>query len=207
MFSKCNYQPKGKYPYKDVKAHFTKCHVSLAVDAAGQSTRGSLGECNSVGQLTTSVAAKATSRLAETPSQAANEARAKGKTSTTPTSRSPSYAAVTASPSTRSTTSSTTARSKTVAKSAAPTTTTREARRFGEAAATRNSPRTATVNKPCVVSVEIVKLPIKSISKTGVQNATKPARAPSHTPQRTSPEAGGFTTIRRENKMRRGSTE
>ncbi|KYN21900.1 hypothetical protein ALC57_05718, partial [Trachymyrmex cornetzi] len=126
----------------------------------------------------------------------ANEARAKGKTSTTPTSRSPSYAAVTASPSTRSTTSSTTARSKTVAKSAAPTTTTREARRFGEAAATRNSPRTATVNKPCVVSVEIVKLPIKSISKTGVQNATKPARAPSHTPQRTSPEAGGFTTIR-----------
>ncbi|KYN18414.1 hypothetical protein ALC57_09289 [Trachymyrmex cornetzi] len=64
--SKCNYKPKEKYPYKDIKAHFTKCHVSLAVDAAGQSTRGSLGECNSVGQLTTSGAAKATSRLAET---------------------------------------------------------------------------------------------------------------------------------------------
>ncbi|KYN27974.1 hypothetical protein ALC57_02610, partial [Trachymyrmex cornetzi] len=39
--SECNYKPKGKYPYKDVKAHFTKCHVSLAVDAAGPSTRGS----------------------------------------------------------------------------------------------------------------------------------------------------------------------
>ncbi|KYN14521.1 hypothetical protein ALC57_13275, partial [Trachymyrmex cornetzi] len=130
--SKCNYKSKGKYPlyYKDVKAHFIKCHVSLAVVAAGPSTRGSL---------------------------------------------------VTAGPSTRSTTSSTTVRSKTVAKSAAPTTTTREARRSGEAATTRKSPRSATVSKPRVVSVEIVKLP----------NAAKPARAPSHPPQRTSPEAGG----------------
>ncbi|KYN11467.1 hypothetical protein ALC57_16386, partial [Trachymyrmex cornetzi] len=33
---------KGKYPYKNIKAHYTKCHVSPAVDAAGPSTRGSL---------------------------------------------------------------------------------------------------------------------------------------------------------------------
>ncbi|XP_018358522.1 PREDICTED: uncharacterized protein LOC108758207, partial [Trachymyrmex cornetzi] len=191
--------------------------TSLPASAAGQSTRGSLGECNSVGKLRTSGAAKATSRLAETvegpdkrraatsgsrrltlpftaapsPSQAANEARAQGRTSTTPTSRSPSYAAVTAGPSTRSTTFSTTARSKTVAKTAAPTTTTREARRSGEAAAMRKSPRTATVSKPRVMSVKIMKLPVKSISKTGVQNAAKLARAPSQPPQRTSPVAGG----------------
>ncbi|KYN27567.1 hypothetical protein ALC57_03026, partial [Trachymyrmex cornetzi] len=207
--SKCNYKSKG-----------TKCHMSLAVDAAGQSTRGSLGECNSVGQLTTSGAAKAISRLAETvggpdkrqattsvqqltlpftaaPSQAANEARAQGRTSTTPTSRSPSYAAVTAGPSTRST-SSTTARSKTIAKSAAPNTTTREARRSGEAVTTRKSPMTAMVSKPRVVSVEVVKLPVKTIQKAGVQNAAKPARAPSHPPppppQRTSSEAGWKVT-------------
>ncbi|KYN24357.1 hypothetical protein ALC57_04035 [Trachymyrmex cornetzi] len=176
---------KENNPYKDVKTHFTKFGTSLPASAAGQSTRGSLGECNSVGKLRTSGAAKATSRLAETvegpdkrraatsgsrrltlpftaapsPSQAANEARAQGRTSTTPTSRSPSYAAVTAGPSTRSTTFSTTARSKTVAKTAAPTTTTREARRSGEAAAMRKSPRTATVSKPRVMSVKIMNLP------------------------------------------------
>ncbi|KYN29080.1 hypothetical protein ALC57_01492, partial [Trachymyrmex cornetzi] len=110
--------------------------------------------------------------------------------STTPTERSPSYAAVTAGPSTRSTTSSTTARSKTVAKSAAPTTTA-AARRSGEAAATRKSPTTATVSKPRVTSVEVVRLPVKSIIRAGVQNAAKPVRAPSHPLQRTLPEAGG----------------
>ncbi|KYN20097.1 hypothetical protein ALC57_07554, partial [Trachymyrmex cornetzi] len=75
--SECNFKAKGKYPYKDVKAHYTTCHVSPAVDAAGPSTR------------------------------------------------------------------------------------------------------------------EVVRLPVKSTTKAGVQNAAKPVRAPSHPPQRTSPEAGG----------------
>ncbi|XP_018362812.1 PREDICTED: uncharacterized protein DKFZp434B061-like, partial [Trachymyrmex cornetzi] len=37
----------------------------------------------------------------------------------------------------------------------------------------------------------VVRLPVKSTTKAGVQNAAKPVRAPSHPPQRTSPEAGG----------------
>ncbi|XP_018370109.1 PREDICTED: mucin-5AC-like [Trachymyrmex cornetzi] len=210
--SKCNYIPKGKYhTYRQVKAHFIKCHVSPAEDTACPSTRGSLGECNSGAQSSFSGVARATTRLAETvggpdrrqaatsgsrqltlPSTATpspTTSRANQRTSTTPMNNSPSYAAVTAGPSTRSTTSSTTARSRTVAKSAAPITT--AARRSGEAAATRKSPTTATVSRPRVTSVEVVRLPVKSIPKAGVQNAAKPVRAPSHPPQRTSLEAGG----------------
>ncbi|KYN22491.1 hypothetical protein ALC57_05102, partial [Trachymyrmex cornetzi] len=99
--SKCNYTPKGKYhTYRQVKAHFIKCHVSPAEDTAGQSTRGSLEDVH------------------------------------------------------------------------------------------RKSPTTATVSKPRVTSVEIVRLPVKSTIKAGVQSAAKPVRAPSRPPQRTSPEAG-----------------
>ncbi|XP_018311003.1 mucin-5AC-like, partial [Mycetomoellerius zeteki] len=118
-------------------------------------------------------------RATPSPSQTANGARPL---------TSPSYAAVTAGPSSRTTTSSTIARSGTVATSAAPKIT--EARRSGEAAATRKPPTTATVSKPRVVSVETVKLSVKPV-RASAQNATRSARAPSHPPQRTSPEAGG----------------
>ena len=214
----CNLRGTGKYPLRDIKAHYAECHASPAVDAAGPSARGSLGECSGAGQPTASRAAKATTRLAETvggadkrravgsrqltlpfattpsPSTAAGEAGAQRNESTTSTSRSPSYAAVTAGPSIRSTTTSTTARSKTAAKSAAPNITTTTARRSGEAAATRKPPTTATVSKPRVLSVETVRLPVGDIHRAGVQNAAKPARAPSRPPQRTSPEAGGPRT-------------
>ncbi|KYN09762.1 hypothetical protein ALC57_18115, partial [Trachymyrmex cornetzi] len=130
-------------------------------------------------------------------SRASNE-----RTSITQTIRSPSYAAVTAAPSTRSISSSTIARSKTVAKacstnsrkrhkSDASIATSEEGRRSGEAAAMRKSPMTATVSKPRVVSVKVVRLLVKTIQKAGVQNAVKSARAPSHPPQRTSSEAMG----------------
>ncbi|KYN14799.1 hypothetical protein ALC57_12991 [Trachymyrmex cornetzi] len=166
-----------------------------AVDAACPSTRGSLSKCNTVSNWVPP--AKVTTRLVETvggpdkrraatmgsrqltlPFTATPSpiTRINERKSTTPTSRSASYATVTADPSTRSTTSSTTARSKTVVKSAAPIVLSREARRSGDAAATRKSPTTATVSKPRVVSVEV--------------NPVKPVHAPSHPLQRTPPVAG-----------------
>ena len=211
----CGLRGTGKYPLKEVKAHYNESHVSPAVDAAGPGTRGGLGVCSGAGSSTAAHAAGAAARLAGTvggadgrraattesrrlalpfgatpsPARAANGASAGHRTST---SKSPSYAAVTAGPSSvRSTTTSTTARSRTVARSAAPNTTrTTEARRSGEAAATRRPP---TVSEPRALSVESVRLPVKEIQRAGVPNAAKPARAPSRPPQRT-PLAGGPRT-------------
>ncbi|KYN42488.1 hypothetical protein ALC56_03034 [Trachymyrmex septentrionalis] len=150
----CGSTGEGRYPVKSLKDHYTQNHVSSAVDPAGPSTRYSLGECSSVGQST------------------ATSSPQSRRTSTTPT-RSPSYTAVTAGPSSvRNSSTSTTARSKTVAKNAAPNMT-KTATRSGEAAAMRRPSMTVTVSKPRVVSVKIVRLPVKEV---GVRNAAKPRR-------------------------------
>ncbi|XP_039309675.1 uncharacterized protein LOC120358701 [Solenopsis invicta] len=242
--SLCNFKGGSRYPLKDVKAHYAKVHSannssSSRVGASRPGTRGNsdVGEQSDSGARSRVTGATARPRGSNPPAQDPRQPRlsfrstpppgpsgATRRSATPPTAAagSPSYATVTAGELPSRPPAPVEARRHSAAQAMPHTTTTAAAASTSAAAAaaaaTSAGPPTTATGKPRVLSVQLVRLPIKikaarpattrakptplirpaptgatraSVSAANSQSvATRSARAPSHPPQRTSPVAG-----------------